>query len=148
MVKRSISMSFVLVMTGCAMIGGGQEHDPRPVAALWRADIRSLTPHGHSGFATGSILPTGETRMNVTLDGGSAGGVHPWSVHEGECRQLGSVVGPVEAYPVLRPDARGDASATATLDTALDPASEYSILVGQGDDPDAVVGCGELERAW
>ncbi len=147
MKKRSTAMATVLVLTGCAMIGGGQQDDRRPLSALWTADIRAMGGMGHGGFATGSILTTGQTRMNVTLDGGSAGGVHPWYIHEGPCGQVGQVVGSPEAYPELRPNQTGDASATVILDTALDPTDDYSVQIHQSDDQETLVGCGELQPA-
>ena len=66
---------------------GGQERDPRPIPGSWFADVAAVGQGGHSGFAVVSLLLDGEieTRANVTLTGGSAGGVHPWFIHEGTC---------------------------------------------------------------
>lgn len=140
MIRRAFWLATLLVLTGC----GGRDVDTRPVAGMWSADVRAVGDHGHSGFATGSIMVTGATRMNITLTGGSAGGVHPWSVRAGLCGSEGPVVGEEEAYPLLSPNERGNASATATLDVTLDPAAEYHVVLRQSEADDTIVGCGDL----
>lgn len=140
MLRRILVIAVLLTLTGCA----GRAVDTRPVAGLWSADVRAMGEHGHSGFATGSILVSGETRMNLTLTGGSPGGIHPWAVRAGPCGSDGPIVGQEGAFPLLRPDQRGNASATATLDTRLDPEAEYHVVIHQSDTDDTVVGCGDL----
>lgn len=140
MLRRILLIAVLLMLTGCA----SRAVDTQPVAGLWSADVRAVGDHGHSGFATGSILVSGETRMNVTLTGGSPGGNHPWAVQSGRCGSGGPVVGQEGAFPTLEPDQRGNASATATLDTRLDPAAEYHVVIHQSNTDDAIVGCGDL----
>ncbi|MDX1660629.1 MAG: hypothetical protein R3326_02460 [Gemmatimonadota bacterium] len=140
MVRRILWIAALFLLTGC----WGREVDTRPVAGLWSADVRAVGEHGHSGFATGSILVSGATRMNVTLSGGSAGGVHPWAVQAGLCGSEGPVVGREQDYPVLRPNERGNASATATLDVRLDPSADYHVVIHQSDEDHTIVGCGQL----
>lgn len=140
MTLRTLLIAALLVLTGC----GGRDVDTRPVAGLWSADVSAVGEHGHGGFATGSILVSGTTRMNVTLSGGSPGGVHPWAVQTGECGGGGQVVGREDAYPLLRPNQRGNASATAALDVRLDPAGQYHVVIHQSEDDDTIVGCGDL----
>lgn len=141
---RSLGLTMVFLLTGCGAFGG-RDVDMTPVAAQWTADVRAIGESGHSGFATGAITTTGRTRMNVTLSGGSAGGVHPWHVHVGGCDANGEIVGSADTYPVLRPDERGNASATATLELALEPDEEYSVHIhDRPDDVDTIVGCGDL----
>lgn len=140
-----VAMGVVAAAIGC---GGGGDVDTTPVPAAWTADIRALGEAGHSGFATVSIMTTGNTRVNVTLSGGSAGGVHPWHVHAGLCGSGGPIVGDADAYEPLRPDEAGNASATATLDVSLDPEADYYINIHQSpDDLGTIVGCGELVRS-
>ncbi|HUP21267.1 MAG TPA: hypothetical protein VM778_15120 [Gemmatimonadota bacterium] len=145
---RSIPLTMVLVLTGCAALGGGQARDPDPAPAGWTANIRAVGGHGHSGFAIGTLTRTGETRVSVTMDGGSAGGVHPWYVHQGRCGEVGERVGSPQEYPSLKPNQRGDASATATIAVPLDPDDPYSVQIHQDEDPETLVGCGNLVRSW
>lgn len=130
----------VAALAGC----GGQEHDPRPTPGSWFAEIEAVGEHGHSGFGIVTLLADGGTRANVTLTGGSAGGVHPWHVHDGTCEEEGPIVGNAEAYPLLRPDASGNASATLALPVTLSRDEPYSIHIHQSSDDMTIAGCGEL----
>jgi hypothetical protein len=101
-------------------------------------------PHGHGGFAIVSLVPDTGTRANVTLTGGSAGGDHPWHVHQERCDSDGPIVGDASEYPRLTPDEAGNASATILLDPRLDPEGTYHVDIHQSVDDDTVVGCGDL----
>lgn len=125
-------------LAGC----GKQERDPNPIVGAWYADIEGLGDDPHSGFAVVTILPDGRTRANVTLTGGSGGGAHPWHVHVGSCD--GPVVGDISNYPVLRPDARGNAGAVATLGDRLAADQKYFVNIHRSPGDDSLVGCGEL----
>ena len=81
--------AMLLLACGCAK----QERDPRPVAGSWVGEIEAVGEHGHSGFAVVALLHDGGTRANATVTGGSAGGVHPWHIHEGGCDGDGPIVG-------------------------------------------------------
>lgn len=149
---RMAAISCFLVLTGCA---SGGETDSRPIPGAWSGDIQSLGAEGHSGFATVTLMPDGETRANVTLRGGSAGGRHPWHIHAGQCPSgdadtttVGPEVGDPGSYPVLEPDDAGNASATATMAVPLDPDAEYHVDVHQSEDDPTVVGCGDLRKSF
>lgn len=117
----------------------------RPVAGAWTADIAAIGETGHSGFATITLNADGGTRANATLAGGSVGGVHPWAIHAGSCESEGALVGNEEAYPVLEPNERGNASATATLTETLATDEAYALRIyASSEDREAVVGCGDL----
>ncbi len=137
---RVLMLTVVGILVGCH----GQARDTRPVAGSWFADVRAMGEHGHSGFAVVTLLPDGGTRANLTLSGGSAGGVHPWHIHEGTCSSGGPIVGDPSAYPVLQPDAGGNASATVALDVGLSTDADYHVNIHQSPDDDTVVGCGDL----
>lgn len=130
----------LLVLVACAK----QERDPRPVAGSWSGEIEAVGEHGHSGFAVVALLQEGGTRANATLTGGSAGGNHPWHIHEGRCAENGPVVGNASTYPTLRPDASGNASATVAIPVSLSVDEEYSVHLHQSPEDDTLVGCGEL----
>lgn len=141
MVRVAFICAFLL-LTACA---SGGHSDPRPIPAAWTGDVEAVGDHGHSGFATVTLLPDGETRANLTLRGGSTGGRHPWSIRTGKCDEdPGPAIGSASAYPPLEPDERGNASAGAILATVLDPDADYRVDVHQSVDDPTVVGCGEL----
>lgn len=145
---RVTVISVVLFLTGCAT---GGETDSRPIVAAWTADVEAVGAEGHSGFATVTVMPDGVTRANLTLQGGSAGGNHPWHIREGLCpvgdsepAPVGAEVGSAAAYPPLEPNERGNASATAVLALQLDPDGDYHVDVYESPDDREVVGCGDL----
>lgn len=139
----------IAVLAAALFLGcGGQASDRTPVPASWIGEIAAIGEDGHGGFATASILRPGVTRVNVTLSGGSVGGRHPWHVHTGTCGSGGEIVADATAYPILEPNARGNASATATLDIELDPEADYHVnLHASPDDLGTLVGCGDLIRS-
>lgn len=137
-------LAAIVLVAGCGVFGG-RDVDRNPVPGAWTAEITPQESAGPSGFATVSLTGTGSTRANLTLSGGLEGAVHPWFIHEGGCDEPGSVVGRQEAYPELRPNPRGNASATATLDAALDPEGDYAIVVHRSsEEMEVILGCGEL----
>lgn len=149
---RVICVSSLLVMAGCA---SGGETDSRPIPGAWSGDIQSLGAEGHAGFATVTLMPDGETRANLTLRGGAAGGHHPWHIHAGQCPSgdadsaaVGPEVGDPGSYPSLEPDDAGYASATATMVVQLDPDAEYHVDIHQSEDDPTVVGCGDLQKSF
>ncbi|HEU4463625.1 MAG TPA: hypothetical protein VFS53_01135 [Gemmatimonadota bacterium] len=150
--RRVFTFSSFLLFAGCA---SGGETDSRPIPGAWSGDIQSLGAEGHAGFATVTLMPDGETRANITLRGGAAGGRHPWHIHAGLCPSgdaesaaVGPEVGDPQAYPVLEPNDTGNASATAVLGVPLDPDAEYHVDIHQSDEDSSVVGCGDLQRSF
>lgn len=147
---RVTLISGILLFTGCA---SGGETDSRPIVAAWSGEVEAMNAEGHSGFATVTVMPDGETRATLTLRGGSAGGNHPWHIHEGLCpvgdsepSPVGAEIGPPGAYPALEPNDGGNASATATLALQLDPDAEYHVDLHLSPEESEVVGCGDLQK--
>lgn len=133
----ALLMAAVLAAAAC---GGGREVDPEPIAASWTADIAGLGGSGTSGFVTMSVLPTGQTRVNATLSGAEPDGEYQWAVRQGTCGDSGDSLD--GDYPVLRANAGGYASATATVTQALSVEEEYHVEVR--DDAETSIGCGQL----
>ncbi|HUP19064.1 MAG TPA: hypothetical protein VM778_03825 [Gemmatimonadota bacterium] len=138
---RVAFICFFLLITGCA---SGGHSDPRPIPAAWTGEIAAVGEHGHSGFSTVTVMPDGGTVVNLTLQGGSAGGRHPWQIREGRCGEDTAAIGRPDAYPPLEPDEQGNASGTASLTEVLDPDTDYRVDIHQSIDDETVVGCGEL----
>lgn len=115
--------------------------------APWTADILPVGAEGHGGRANAVAMGAG-THVTVFLTGGSAGGVHPWHVHEGVCESNGPIVGEASAYPPLTPDASGNATADVHLSAALDPSGSYYVNIHQSASQlGTIVGCGELRAS-
>lgn len=144
MKTRAIVPFLCLAVTFCATRGGTDAGADAGTA--WSADIRAVGSPGHSGTATAVPMADG-THVTARLSGGSGGGEHPWHVHRGTCGSNGPIVGAASDYPVLRPDAQGDATAEAHINVALDPGGSYYVNIHQApDDLGTIVGCGPLER--
>ncbi len=137
----------LLAILSAACGGGGSlDTDTQPVVGAWTAEVSAVGEDGHSGFATVTILPGGTTRADATLAGGSAGGKHPWVIHEGTCEAEGALVGDSDGYPPLEPNDLGNASATATLAVVLASGEPYALRIYRSpEDRETIVGCGELE---
>ncbi|MFN2383728.1 MAG: hypothetical protein ABR559_05625 [Gemmatimonadota bacterium] len=150
MMRQTLALGALAMILGLAACSARGEVNTSGAGTMqsWTANVAASGTDGHSGFATASTDGSGETRANVTLTGGSEGGNHPWHIHSGTCGSDGAIVGDPAAYPALRPDPSGNASATATLDVALDPQASYHVNLHQS--PTAlgtIVGCGELRTS-
>lgn len=136
-----IVMIATITLASCA----SREVDRDPIEGSWITEIAGIGSDGVRGFVTASILREGGTRVNATLSEGSLGSRHPWHVHAGTCASGGPVVGEAAAYPLLEPNARGDASASATLEVELVSGDEYHVNVhASPEDLGTFVGCGDL----
>ena len=146
-----LSLICLFPLTGCA---SGQETDLRPIPAAWTADVQAMVGTEPGGFATVTVLPDGETRANLTLRGGIAGGRHPWRIREGRCPggdsepgSVGNEVGGAGDYPPLEPNDSGNASRTAILAIMLPLEREYHLDVYESEENMSVVACGDLQRS-
>lgn len=148
MKTRAIAPFLCLAVAFCATRRGTDAGADAGTDAgtAWSADIHAVGAAGHSGAATAVPMGTG-THVTVSLAGGSAGGEHPWHVHSGVCESNGPIVGQAAAYPVLHPDAGGNATAEAHIGVALDPGGSYYVNIHQSpSDLGTIVGCGQLVR--
>ena len=148
LMKRVAFSCLLPLLTGCA---SGGETDSRPIPAAWTADVQGMVGTEPGGFATVTVLPDGETRANLTLRSGTAGGRHPWRIREGRCPggdsepgPVGNEVGGADDYPPLEPNEGGNASGTAILGVMLARDAEYHLDVYESEENMSVVACGDL----
>ena len=98
-----------------------------------------------SGEATMAPAPDGRTTVTLALANATAGGLHPWQVHLGECGADQGLLGAAAAYAPLRVGGDGRASASATLPVATPVAGPYFVSVqASSGNPQTVVACGNL----
>lgn len=112
--------------------------------SLWEASLAPLAtaPDPDAPLVTGqaaAVVQNGRTETGVQVNGlqGSAG----WGLFEGNCRQPGALVGNVDNYPGLSPDAP---SAETLLETELSRTGSYNVRVGSDPDGGSTIACGEL----
>jgi hypothetical protein len=113
----------------------------------WNANLRGMgTMPTLSGTATAHVA-NDMTHAMVSLNGALAGGSHPWHIHEGMCGDNGPIVGPADAYPLLRPGSDGRASAQASLTgLQLNEAKNYYVNVhASPSDLGTIIACGPLD---
>ena len=125
---------------------GRVDVDMQPVTQrgeVWNARLSGSA--GLTGTATATARE-GHIVATLNLSGATAGGVHPWAIHEGTCASGGAMVGTANAYPALQVGANGQATATAHLMTRLNEAREYHVRVHASQtDMATVVACGALD---
>ena len=98
-----------------------------------------------SGEATMAPAPDGRTTVTLALANATAGGLHPWQVHLGQCGADQGLLGVASSYAPLQVGGDGRASASATLPLATPVAGAYFVSVqASSGNPQTVVACGNL----
>ena len=123
----------------------------QPVASRWNAVLG--TPAGLAGAiqvrGQGWMQRAGkdstETEAHVEITNAAPGGQHPWHVHRGQCGSDMGVLGPADAYPVLKVGGDGTAKADAKLPIPLPTAGQYFVNVhASAQNMSTIVACGNL----
>jgi hypothetical protein len=140
-----------VTLAGCG--GRGVHIDPnaQPVATRWNATLS--TPAG----LTGALQVTGtgwmghkekdsmQTHAHVSIANASPGGRHPWHVHRGQCGADQGILGPAEAYSILKVGGDGEAEGDADLPLPLPRAGQYFVNVhASPSNMGTIVACGNL----
>ena len=155
LMKSVLLIPALALMGACSSGGGGAA--PRPPAAggaapgnvtlRWSGQILAMGTRSMRGSAAATTIGS-ETEVVISITGGASGGQHPWHVHRGACASGGPVVGSAGAYPVLRPDAGGNANETANLSVALAPGQRYHVNVHESpQNAGNIVACAELNHS-
>lgn len=71
----------------------------------------------------------GTTAIVMQVGNTSAGGVHPWAIHVGQCGAGEGVFGAPEDYPPLRVGADGMGSSSATVALNTPTGGDYFVSV-------------------
>ena len=149
------TLTAALMVSAMALGCGGRsvqiDPDAKPVVGQWNATLS--TPAGLAGAlqvrGTGSMGardndPT-QTEAHVAIENSAPGGRHPWHVHVGQCGSDRGILGPADAYPILKVGGNGKADATAKLPIALPLAGQYFVNVhASPTNMGTIVACGNL----
>ncbi len=130
-------------------VTGRVDVDVQPVTQsgqVWTATLQGRSGFtGLSGTARAEVL-SGQTTVNVQLQGATPGRLHPWHVHEGTCGSGGAIVGASSAYTPLQVASNGEAQGTARLNLALNEARDYHINVhASPGELGTIIACGNLD---
>jgi len=98
-----------------------------------------------TGLATMAPAAGGKTGVAISLANATAGGVHPWQVHRGQCGVDEGVWGAPEAYEAMEVGDDGRAAAEATVPLPSPAGGRYFVSVqASRENPGLVVACGNL----
>jgi hypothetical protein len=141
-----------LVLTAC---GGGRSveinPDIQPVASRWNGVL--ATPPELAGIvqARGQAWmgpdpkESDRTAAQVDISNAVPGGQFPWHVHRGQCGSDQGILGPADAYPPLKVEGDGRASAIARLPMAFPKTGNFFVNVhASSKNMKTIVACGNL----
>lgn len=119
---------------------------PTKSGETWNARLTGQAGYPSvSGSARASVA-NNQTTTTISLTGATAGGTHPWHVHEGKCGSGGAIVGDASAYSPLSVGTQGTAQGSATLSVVLNEAKDYHVNVhASPTDLPTIVACGNLD---
>lgn len=134
--------SLLAILTVCAC-SSGPPPEP-PVVRTLNASISAMSGSTVRANAQANTV-AGQTIVGVSLGGGTSGGTHPWHIHVGRCETNGPIYGAAAAYPPLRPDGSGNATAQASLAVELLPTESYYVNIHESpQNLGRIIGCGDL----
>lgn len=118
--------------------------------STWHARIAS--PPGLAGAVqmsgSASMAPgtkPGTTEIVMNLGNSSPGGVHPWTLHRGQCGADEGVVGVLENYSPLKVRSNGTAVSRAVVALATPTTGNYFVSVqASAANRELTVGCGNF----
>lgn len=130
----------LLLALGASAACATMLHDPTE----WTATVQPRAGTDvRANFSASSV--TGVTSAAINMIGGTPGGTHPWHIHEGTCGSGGPIVGEADAYPALRPNSAGGATATARVRTQLVGGRDYHVNIHRSPQAlNEIIGCGNL----
>jgi hypothetical protein len=136
---RFVGMALAaLLLVGCTTGGAGN----MPVRTL-ETSIRGQQGSNLRAAAIVNTVPNG-TAVAITVKDAQPGSMLPWHLTEGACGS-GTVVGAVDAYPMLQVGTDGTGTARATLKVALDPNQTYHVNIRKSpQEANVIIGCGVL----
>jgi hypothetical protein len=145
-------LALVVVANGCHHSVQINPSPAIPMSSRWTGNLASpgalrgaVEIHGTAWMAPPSAADLTRALIFVQIANASPGGVHPWAVHEGSCGNDMGVFGSENAYPPLR--VNGDGQATARVQQTIPPPTTGSYFVevlAAPDNTGLVIACGNL----
>ena len=117
----------------------------------WKAKLAGRNGSPIEGSAELEAKSQDSTKMDVEIQKAAASTSYAWHMHNGNCAANGSVVGAMDAYPMLKTDDKGAGGIEVTLAVPAPSACEYSVHVHAPSSDTAAAGqaiaCGDLKPA-
>lgn len=153
--RTSVTAGLILSVLGLGACGGGGgvriNPDVQPVAGRWNAILSTpaalagVTQVRGTGWMGSHGKDTTRTEAHVAIENAAPGGQHPWHVHVGQCGADRGILGPADAYSVLKVNGSGKAEGDATLPLVMPRSGQYFINVhASASNMGTIVACGNL----
>lgn len=138
----------LLVAAGAVFLTACPPPLPEPEPPVrWQATAEPVEPRPVAAANLVAVSGLGQTQAAIAVSGGQPGQTHGWHIRQGACGSQGTMVGMPEQYGALRPDSRGIANATATLEQELMTGETYHVNVTVSpQDRGNIMACGNLRQ--
>jgi hypothetical protein len=151
-VTAGLIVSSAIAVAACGGGGGIRiNQDAQPVAGRWNAilatpaQLAGVTQVRGTGWMSTREKDTTQTEAHVAIENAAPGGRHPWHVHMGQCGADRGILGPANAYPVLKVNGDGKADADAVLPLVMPRTGQYFVNVhASATNMGTIVACGNL----
>jgi hypothetical protein len=145
-------LSVGVVLAGCHRSVEINPSPAIPMASRWNATLASPTNlagavqvRGSAWMAPVSRTDSSRTLVAIDIMNATPGGLHPWAVHQGQCRSDEGVFGSPSAYPPLHVKGDGTASAHTTLSIPVPTSGNYYVsVVASPSNTQTVIACGNF----
>jgi len=153
--KAQAAVSLALAAIALASCGGRQSveinPDTQPVASRWNgvlatpAELTGIVQVRGQAWMGPDPQNLDKTQASISISNAVPGGQHPWHVHRGKCGTDQGILGPADAYPPLKVEKDGRASATAALPIAFPKTGDFFVNVhASSRNMSTIVACGNL----
>ena len=154
--KAHTAVGLALYAVTLASCGGGKQSveintDVQPIATRWNGVL--ATPPELAGILQVSgqawmgpdPKDLDRTQGYVNISNAVPGGQHPWHVHRGQCGSDKGILGPADAYPLLKVQKDGRANSTARVPVPFPKTGEFFVNVhASPKNLSTIVACGNL----
>jgi hypothetical protein len=150
----TLGLAAAVALSACARVQANEAtgqtdvdiESPLKKGEDWKGALKGM---GNFTTVVGQVKATsveGKTEARISIEGATAGGSHPWLIHEGSCNLPGNAIGSASDYPALTIGQDGKGNAVANLARRLDEAKDYIVIVhASASDMSTVVACGDLD---
>lgn len=155
MVHRRVLIAGLLLtsMTACGRGKSSPAAAPAPLTVAAAVPnvrlVATLQPFNSPVSGEARLTPgrtAGEMQAAVKISNSVVGLEHRWQIRRGDCgTAVGNDVAPSSSNTLLRVNADGTASITATLPVALPVDGQYHLSILRSRSDDTVIACGVLE---
>ncbi|MGN6393506.1 MAG: hypothetical protein ACTHM9_14855 [Gemmatimonadales bacterium] len=148
--------ALIAPLTALAVVGcGGHavqiDSKAQPVGGRWNgvlstpASLAGVTQVHGNAWMQRADKDSAQTLAHVEITNAAPGGRHPWHVHRGQCGTDLGILGPPDAYQVLKVGGDGKAKDDAKLPLPLPSAGQYFVNVhASAQNMSTIVACGNL----